>query len=157
MNEAMDTGRVEAMLAPYPHGPLEVAIVRGRPRVKKRPVVTRYGNVYTPSRADEEALAATLWGKFSYIDGPAVAALLFYLPDRRVSDFDNYIKLAADALTKAGAWKDDNLARLGAWWIDYDKENPRTVIGLAPIVEKEDASEEHTRREDGGAIPGAAQ
>lgn len=130
----LDMVRAEILLASFPHdGNIEVAILHGKPKTKARPRPNPKGGVFTPSKQDEAALAWELKQKFTYRDGPVAVGFLFYLPDRRVSDFDNYIKLAADAMTKAGAWKDDNLARCGGWWIDYDAEDPRTVIAVASL------------------------
>lgn len=42
------------------------------------------------------------------LGGPLVAEWVLAPPDRRARDLDNLRKVCADALTKAGLWKDDS-------------------------------------------------
>ena len=65
----------------------------------------------------------------------AVVEIVYYFPDRRRRDPDNYSgKFLLDGLTRAGIIADDSFdcikLQLGA---DFDKENPRTEIIITEI------------------------
>jgi crossover junction endodeoxyribonuclease RusA len=78
---------------------------------------TRTGGHYkTPAAKEYEALVAqivagmglgTLLGK-KPLEGPLIVSWLLAPPDKRARDVDNARKVAGDALTRAGFWKDDS-------------------------------------------------
>ena len=58
-------------------------------------------------------------------------------PDYRKRDLDNIVKATFDALTRAGAWKDDSqVEALHVRRRSPDKENPRVVVGIFHGVPK---------------------
>ena len=62
--------------------------------------------------------------------------LMYYFPDNRRRDPDNYSgKLIMDGLTRAGVIADDSFQCIAlSIGGDYDKQNPRTVITVREVV-----------------------
>lgn len=117
----------------------------GNPERKERARrgLTRGGHVvmYTPKRtaAAEDALALRMRYELKRrnvelpMQGPIALVLIFYRSDRRKVDEDNLRKLVMDAGNRAAIWHDDSQVNAGAQLIEYDRENPRTLIALAPF------------------------
>lgn len=111
---------------------MSMLVMEGTPTSKKRPRVLRSGRTYSPSQVEEERLAwllkARRWPKRT---GNLAVGAIFYRPNHQRIDVDNMLKLVLDAGTKAGLWVDDAqiTALLGV--VEYDKENPRTVLVVA--------------------------
>ena len=61
--------------------------------------------------------------------------VLYYFPDKRVRDFDNYVpKFILDGLVKAEIIEDDNDNNIFInWKLLYDKENPRTEVKIVEL------------------------
>jgi Endodeoxyribonuclease RusA len=78
---------------------------------------------------------------------------LFYLPTRHIVDADNLTKLVMDAATKAHVWEDDSQVTTQLTIVDYAPAGasaalaqPRTVVGLVPIVSSLDRTVPLERR-----------
>jgi Endodeoxyribonuclease RusA len=90
-----------------------------RPVPKARPRPNPRGGVYTPSQAEEEALAMALRpGSGAYPSGQVHVELVFWLCMGSPGDGDNYEKLVLDALQKAGVYSNDRQVRSCAWWVE---------------------------------------
>ena len=107
------TVTLEGKLAPTYEFAIPWPAVTGNHAVKH----TRAGGHYkTPKALAYEAVVAQIVAQMGMgtllgqkpLDGPLVVSWLLSPPDRRARDVDNARKVAADALTKAGFWKDDS-------------------------------------------------
>lgn len=76
---------------------------------------------------------ATLLGK-KPLDGPLKVHWMLSPPDRRARDLDNTRKVAADALTRAGFWKDDSNKVLVSEGFDWYDPTPGGEIHLTVEV-----------------------
>jgi Holliday junction resolvase RusA-like endonuclease len=65
------------------------------------------------------------------LTGNLALVAIFYRSSRGVVDRDNLDKLVCDAGNKK-AWGDDCQVTAGAQLVELDRENPRTVLGIAP-------------------------
>lgn len=54
-------------------------------------------------------------------------AIIFYMPDKRVRDLDNYLKALQDSLTEAGVWLDDEQ-------IDQSSQYRGAVLSKGKVV-----------------------
>jgi Holliday junction resolvase RusA-like endonuclease len=90
-------------------------IIEGKPQVKQRPRMTRFGHVFTPKETiDAEAVIADRYDGPQF-EGPVEISAHFYADHTDIvikqverksklrGDVDNYLKLVADGLQKAGA------------------------------------------------------
>jgi Holliday junction resolvase RusA-like endonuclease len=111
-------------------GRIDKVIVPGPPQATKRPRVGRSGVVYSPSSVDENALATWFLGIRRYERNVALVAV-FYRPNRQRIDVDNLLKFVMDAATKAGVWKDDSQVTCVLGRVEFDADQPRTLIGFA--------------------------
>lgn len=68
------------------------------------------------------------------LDGPLSVSWLLGPPDSRARDVDNVRKVVADALTKAGFWKDDSCKVLVREAFEWTKPTPGGAIGLTVEV-----------------------
>ncbi len=66
--------------------------------------------------------------------GPLVVSWLLGPPDKRARDVDNVRKVAADALTKAGFWKDDSNKVLVEERFVWTQPMPGGAIGVTVEV-----------------------
>jgi crossover junction endodeoxyribonuclease RusA len=66
--------------------------------------------------------------------GPLSVSWLLAPPDARARDVDNVRKVVADALTKAGFWKDDSCKVLVREAFEWTKPMPGGAIGLTVEV-----------------------
>lgn len=66
--------------------------------------------------------------------GPLSVSWLLGPPDSRARDVDNVRKVVADALTKAGFWKDDSCKVLVREAFEWTKPTPGGAIGLTVEV-----------------------
>jgi Holliday junction resolvase RusA-like endonuclease len=89
---------------------------------------------YTPANTanGERDLIATFQENFkgNPITGCVAIAAIFYRPNFQRIDTDNLMKLVMDAATKAGVWKDDCYVTAQASFIEFDPDNPRTVVAV---------------------------
>ena len=109
-------------------------VIEGRPRTKGRPRMTRSGRAYTPKETveAENRIVEAVGDDFPVFDGPVKLRLFFNneetiaqitpLPDwekpKLRGDLDNYVKLAADGLQKAGVILNDR----DVVWIEAEKK-----------------------------------
>lgn len=112
--------------------------VDGDPKSKGRARFTRKGIAYTPkataiSQANMTAhfVRALKGRKFA---APVAIVAVFFRPNYQRIDSDNMMKLVLDAGTKAGAWVDDCYITAQAGYIEFDAENPRTLVIVAPTT-----------------------
>ena len=105
-----------------PAAPYEI-VIEGRPRTKGRPRMTRSGRAYTPKETveAEDRIVEAVGDNHPVFEGPIKLELHFTnestyvkitsLPDwekpKLRGDLDNYVKLAADGLQKAGVIAND--------------------------------------------------
>lgn len=66
------------------------------------------------------------------LEGPLALVTGFYRDSAQSVDVDNLQKLVMDAATRGGVWYDDRQVTASAQWISLDRENPRTLIAIAP-------------------------
>lgn len=91
--------------------------------------MTRRGRVYTPQKTldyEKRVLLCALAAKVPRFTGPVAIELRVYLPTRRRSDLDNYIKII-DGL-QPRIIPDDYLVMHITAEKFYDKSNPRMVV-----------------------------
>lgn len=103
--------------------------VPGPPVPKGRPRMTRRGRVYTPQKTldyENKVLVAALQARCPRFTGPVSIELQVYLPTRRRSDLDNYIKVI-DGLQPTIIPDDSLVIHIVAEKF-YDKECPRMVV-----------------------------
>lgn len=117
---------------------------QGDPKAKSRPRFTRNGKTYTPQetitaqeRLTKEFVKAL--GGFKFDTPVAIAAVFFRSNFQRI-DADNLMKLVLDAGTKADAWVDDCYITAQSSFIEFDRENPRSIIVLVPTKSSLDRS-----------------
>ncbi|MHC9292009.1 RusA family crossover junction endodeoxyribonuclease [Mycobacterium sp. LTG2003] len=108
--------------------------IPGVPWSKSRPRFTRKGRAF-PDPKDVEAekrtgtfLGATVRRPFT---GNVGLACVFYRPTRRRIDADNLLKHVCDSANGV-LWIDDSQCTAIAGVIDLDREDPRTVVAIAP-------------------------
>lgn len=111
----------------------------GDPASKARPRFSpKTGRTYTPAatEAAENLLAMTFRLAFGsrVLDGNVAIAAVFYRPNRQRIDADNLMKLVLDAGTKAGIWHDDSQVTAQASVVEFDAEQPRTLIAVGPTA-----------------------
>lgn len=73
---------------------------------------------------------------FSAINYPVGIQYILYMPDKRLRDITNYVKLVEDYLVKQGVIEDDNYNIIQCVVIKFggiDKENPRVEIEIRKI------------------------
>lgn len=69
--------------------------------------ISEKGRKYRAAAA--ESLAEQLGGSFKTIEEPILMEAIWYPPDKRKRDYDNFIgKAFHDAMTQAGLWADDS-------------------------------------------------
>jgi len=109
--------------------------VRGEPRAKARPRVTRHGT-YTPKTTrDYEDLIRDAWDSAPRPDKPAAVRLVvrFFIGTHRRVDVDNLLKCVKDALN-GRAYDDDWQVfdvRAEKWYTTRDRA--RTEVGVYTI------------------------
>lgn len=113
---------------------LEILVIPGEPRAKERPRLGRGNRTYSPDAKDEEATAWHIQQgmkiKKPFAAGVAIGCVFYRSTLRRV-DGDNLQKHVWDAATKAKCvWDDDSQALIHYGRVEYDPQNPRTVIVL---------------------------
>ena len=117
---------------------LQCLEVDGNPLPQARARGRGKGRPYTPAptRAAQASLAARmsdLAGEGQW-RGNLALVCIFHRDSCLLVDGDNLLKLVQDAGTQAKVWKDDSQITGGAYRIELDRRNPRTIIGLAPHV-----------------------
>lgn len=128
-------------LSPDPES-LTLLVVEGEPRSKARPRFSGKGHAYTPTK-QREAEAALSWRFRAAIRDPldgnlAVVCLFFRRTHGRV-DVDNMLKQVLDAANGI-CWKDDMQVTAILGIVELDRENPRTVLAIAPHTSTLDRS-----------------
>jgi len=86
---------------------------------------------------DYERAAAWYIPKGITYDGPVNVKTVFYMPTRRRVDLTNLEEAAHDIMVKCGLLADDNrdvIAATDGSRVYYDKDNPRTEVEIAPII-----------------------
>lgn len=142
-------------LAPVP---LLALSIPGQPLGKQRPRVTRTGHAFTPQKtinwetsaawllaeawAGREPLDCPVWLEVMAVKSRPKRLLRARDPEFRVwrltkPDGDNVLKIAADALVKAGVVRDDTvIARWELWSLFTAKnEGPRVEIKISTLPE----------------------
>lgn len=118
--------------------PAVCVVHEGIPVPKGRPRFGKNGHVFTPEKTAkaEDDLAWTLKAHVRQrpMVGPLAMVAMFYVPDQRLVDGDNLLKLVKDAGNKAGVWHDDSQIVACAATVALDPARPRTVVAIAPAV-----------------------
>jgi len=117
-------------------------IVPGEPVPKARPRVAR-GHAYTPHRTveAEARVLEYLWYQYPRLQpqtGRFSVSLTFYLKGVGRGDWDNYSKLACDALNKR-VWVDDRMVRQANVEMVEHSALPRTEITVHLLHEAQAA------------------
>lgn len=120
-------------LTPDPES-LKLLVVEGEPRSKARPRFSGNGHAYTPTKQREAELSLA-WRFRAAIAEPmdgnlAVVCLFFRRTHGRV-DVDNMLKHVLDAANGI-CWKDDMQVTAILGVVELDRDNPRTVLAIAP-------------------------
>ena len=121
----MEEKNKESIEEPLAKGGASFAVA-GIPKAQPRPKVTSHGT-YTPDTADAwkgKVMAAFRACRRPQAEGPVRLEVSFFLPapksmkqegipvpHAKKPDLDNLLKAVMDALTAAGAWKDDAQVR----------------------------------------------
>lgn len=108
--------------------------IPGVPWSKKRPKFTRRGRAYhDPDDKEAEKRTATFLGATVRrpFTGNVALACVFYRPTLRRIDADNLLKHVCDAANGV-LWVDDSQCTAVTGVIDLDREDPRTVVAIAP-------------------------
>lgn len=129
-----DTERVRHLLSvlQLDQGRMCRATIPGPPWSKSRPAFTRSGVAYTRplDREAEKKTAAYLRQAVRQpFPGNVGLICIFYRPNRRVIDTDNLIKALCDSANGI-LWRDDSQATLVLGIMEYDKDNPRTLVAI---------------------------
>lgn len=108
--------------------------VKGQPKPKARPRVTRHG-VYSTSDADEEALRWELKIACEHkpFEGPVAVGMIFYRQGNVGVDIDNLVKLVLDAGNTV-AWRDDKQV-VAITARKRPATKPRTLIAIKEETE----------------------
>ena len=111
---------------------MHLFVLDGDPVSKARARFSGRNGVYTPPtvREAEERWVARLRGVEKFTGNVALAAMFVRSTKQRI-DVDNMLKLVADACTRARIWDDDSQVTAMAGLVEYDKDRPCTVLGLA--------------------------
>jgi len=101
---------------------------------------------YTPQQSvtAQEVLAwqfKALMGQ-ELLAGPVAIVAVFYRPNYQRIDADNLMKLVMDAATQAQVWKDDSQVTAQASFLEFDPDNPRTLVAWCETT----SSMDRTRR-----------
>lgn len=114
-----------------PQHTIHLVVVRGDPISKARPRFSKGGHPYTPTKTieGEKRIAAMLYGMPRFASNVAVSCLFFRSCRQRI-DVDNLMKAVLDAGTRAAIWHDDSQVTALIGIIEYDPDNPRTIICL---------------------------
>jgi len=112
---------------------LQITVVFGDPISKCRPRFSRSGRPYTPKKTveGEKRIAGCFYG-IKRFEGNVAVACLFYRSNFQRIDIDNCMKAVLDAGTRANLWHDDTQVTALLGIMEHDKNNPRTVIAIAP-------------------------
>lgn len=132
-----DVDRMLTLLSPLCRDTesLFITTIDGPPKSKARPRPNPRGGVWSPSTADEDALAYRLKAVVdTRHEGNVIVAAIFFRPNFQRVDVDNLLKLVLDAGTKAGIWRDDSQVTALLGVMEYDKARPRTVVGIGEHV-----------------------
>lgn len=114
-----------------PQHTVNVVRLDGEPASKARPRFTSRGKPYTPVKTTEhENRIAERLEKLDPYPGNVAIACIFYRSSRQRIDSDNMLKAVLDGATKAKVWEDDSQVTAVVGIVDYDPDNPRTIIGL---------------------------
>jgi len=71
------------------------------------------------------------------IDYPVAVKLIYYMPDMRLRDIDNYSKAVIDKMVSDGVLKDDNhkiIQEITARFGGIDKGNARVICHVLPLA-----------------------
>jgi len=104
--------------------------IPGNPWPKGRPRKGKGGRVYTTKKDLEHETVTALYlrqGVRQKLRGNLACSFIFYRADRRQADADNLIKHVLDAANGV-LFADDSQVTAGAWAIELDRLNPRTVL-----------------------------
>jgi Holliday junction resolvase RusA-like endonuclease len=130
-----DHERVRDLLAPLGMGDPTIVVIEGEPRSKARPRFTRSGRPYSDkAQVDNERYLANSFRDAlnTPFEGNVAVACLFYRSSRHRVDVDNLLKQIGDAATRSGVcWRDDAQVTAILGVLELDRDNPRTVVGLA--------------------------
>lgn len=106
--------------------------ISGDPKSKARPRFGKGGRAYTSteSREAEARTAANLRARVTTpFTGNVALGCIFFRPNKQRIDADNMLKHICDAANGV-LWHDDSQVTAIAGVVEYDPENPRTVIIL---------------------------
>lgn len=107
-------------------------VVKGDPKSKARPRLGGKGHVYSPSKPDQDAVAAAIKPIFpAPIDGSLAIGCVFFRPNKQRIDADNMMKLVMDAATGV-CWHDDSQVSAQLGIVEFDPLNPRTIVVIGP-------------------------
>lgn len=134
LDRALD---IYAMIAsPYENGDESMAyvVIPGPPASKARPRFTRTGRAYS-APGEREAEAHTRSYLERMVDEPwtgnVALGCVFFRPNYQRIDVDNMLKHVNDAANEV-LWRDDSQVTALMGLVEYDAENPRTLVMLAP-------------------------
>lgn len=112
-----------------------LVVIPGNPPTKVRARANRRGHVYhdPKAKAAERETGRHIRDaiKGNPFTGNVAVACLFFRSDLRHQDVDNLLKHVCDAANKI-AWADDSQVTAVLGTMEYDRENPRTVLVLTP-------------------------
>ena len=80
------------------------------PTINSYYAFSRHGvYIKTPGKRYREAIEREVREQNGrlHLSGRLDVSIMFFAPDNRIRDLDNYVKPMFDALTKAGVWDDD--------------------------------------------------
>lgn len=117
---------------------------KGDPKAKGRARMTKSGHVYTPIETKNAQAEMSFYFKNTLrgfkFDTPVAISCVFFRPNFQRIDVDNMMKLVMDAGTKANAWVDDCYVASQSSYVEFDQENPRTLVVLSPTKSSLDRS-----------------
>jgi Holliday junction resolvase RusA-like endonuclease len=112
-------------------------VLAGEPHSKARPRFNKDGHAYKdPGDAEAEKAKKWLlrrWWKRAPLTGNVALGCVFYRSSRQEIDDDNLLKHVCDA-GNGILWVDDSQITAKYGQIELDRDNPRTILVLAPHV-----------------------
>lgn len=136
-----DTERLLMLLEAMgcPAGQAHLLVIDGEPWSKMRARHARRGRHVVTYQAPEdeaaEAYTASVLRKTfrTPFTGNVAVAAIFHQSDRRTHDYDNFLKHIGDA-GNGILWLDDSQITAGIGIVEYDPDNPHTILMISPHV-----------------------
>lgn len=113
---------------------LQLIVIPGEPSSKLTNLnrTNGCGKPYASTKSEERKQTLRAWlGRLNPMLGNVAVACVFRRTNLQRIDVDNLLKAVLDAGTASQVWKDDCQVTAVAGAVEFDKENPRTIVCIA--------------------------